>query len=462
MNVTSATPAALGRALRELRGVPRASAERIRRFARNPAEEFRRNVERTEYGYPVPVVAMIDVVVVLVVGIIAMLHRYQDGYFPSVLPIVALVVLNLHLPLYAFLGIFPKPLIVTVLTMSAAALFLVQPVPTDIAPFVLFAAAGEVAAITPMLVSIPVACAMLAELVFFTSIGHVDLPLPVWVVGILCGWMVGQLLNYQRRYLFQERENQEVRAVQAADDERRRIAREVHDVIAHSLSITLLHVTAARHALQTDRDVDEAVDALTDAERLGRQAMADIRRTVGLLDQRPASQAPEPGLEDVGDLVADFVRAGMTVDYRLDGDAASVSAGIGLALYRISQESLANIAKHAPGARARLRIAISASEIRVDVSNTLPPGAAARPGRGMGISGMRQRIGLLDGTLTAGPYDGGWHVHARIPLTGEPVTGLGCIAVAAEDSLRTALQSMTRKFEARPDALAPKEIQEGA
>ncbi|MFC9998082.1 sensor histidine kinase [Nocardia sp. NPDC127526] len=461
MNVTNATPAALGQALRDLRALPRTSAARIRRFIRNPAEEFRRNVERTEYGYPAPVVALIDLVV-LVVGIIAMLHRYQEGYGPSILPVVALVVLNLHLPLYAFLGVLPKPLIVAVFTMSSAALFLAQPVPTDIAPFILFAAAGEIAAITPMLASIPVTLAMLGELVFFSSIGHVDLPLPVWVVGILCGWMVGQLLNYQRRYLFQERENQEVRAVQAADDERRRIAREVHDVIAHSLSITLLHVTAARHALQTDRDVDEAVDALTDAERLGRQAMADIRRTVGLLDQRPASQTPEPDLADIGDLVADFVRAGMTVDYRLDGDTSAVSAGVGLALYRISQESLANIAKHAPGADAKLRIKICAKDIRFDMSNTLPAGAAARPGRGMGISGMRQRIGLLDGALTAGPVDGGWHVHAQIPLTGIPVTSLGCLANAAEDSLRTALQSMTRKFEARPDPVAPKEIQEGA
>ncbi len=94
----------------------------------------------------------------------------------------------------------------------------------------------------------------------------------------------------------------------AAADERRRIAREVHDVIAHSLSVTLLHVTGARRGLQQDRDIDDAVEALEQAEHLGRQAMADIRRTVGLLDGALMSLAPEPGVDDIHCLVDDFVR----------------------------------------------------------------------------------------------------------------------------------------------------------
>ena len=118
-------------------------------------------------------------------------------------------------------------------------------------------------------------------------------------IGILLGMFVGVLLQYQRRFLYQERENQAIRSGKAADEERRRIAREVHDVIAHSLSITLLHLTAARRALQTDDDPTEAVEALVEAERLGRQAMADIRRTVGMLDAGPAQMAPEPGAADI-------------------------------------------------------------------------------------------------------------------------------------------------------------------
>ncbi|WP_084534871.1 sensor histidine kinase [Nocardia yamanashiensis] len=443
MDVTDATPQPVGRALRRLHEWALASGARIQRFARHPVAEFRTNVEH--FGYPVPVVAVFDVVL-LVIATVAVVQRYDSGYWPSLLPILAMTLTYITGPLYAFFGVLPKPLIIAVLNMSAAAVFLSQPVPSDSAPFVLIIAVGEVAALTTPLASIPVALVMIAELAFFESIGHVEEGLPVYAIAVLCGWMTGQFMNFQRRYLYQERENQEVRTAAAADEERRRIAREVHDVIAHSLSITLLHVTAARHALQTDRDVDEAVDALTDAERLGRQAMADIRRTVGLLDQRPTLHKPEPGLDDIAELVADFVRAGMEVDYRMSGDSSAVSAGMGLALYRICQESLANIAKHAPGASARLRIALCAKDITVEIGNTLPAGAAVRPGRGMGIDGMRQRTALLGGDLQAGPADDGWRVYARIPMPGQ----LSCIATQAEDSLRTMLHNMTRKTQTDP------------
>ncbi|WP_327144678.1 sensor histidine kinase [Nocardia sp. NBC_01327] len=453
MNVTSATPAAVGRTLRDTRDWARASGQRIRAFVRNPVAEFRRNAE--QFGYPANVVVLIDIVL-LTVAALSVIQRYGHGYWPSLVPILALALTYSTGPLYAFFGVVPKPLLIAAFTMTAEALFLAQPVPTDSAPFVVIAAAGEIAAIAPLIASIPVACAMIAELLFFESIGHLDIGAPIWIFAVTCGWMTGQMLNYQRRYLYQERESQEIRAVRAADEERRRIAREVHDVIAHSLSITLLHVTAARHALQTDRDVDDAVEALTDAERLGRQAMADIRRTVGLLGQLPTPQAPEPDLDDIDDLVADFVRAGMPVEYSLDGDRSGITAGVGLALYRISQESLANIAKHAPGATARLRIVLRTRDITVTVTNTLPAGAAARPGRGMGISGMRQRADLLGGTLSSGPVDEGWQVVAHIPMAG----AVACMAVAAEDSLRTALHSVTRKIYDRPNPLASNDIQE--
>ena len=101
---------------------------------------------------------------------------------------------------------------------------------------------------------------------------------------VAIGWLVGYLMRTQQLLMIKQGQAQAALAEHAAADERRRIAREVHDVIAHSLSVTLLHVTAARRGLQQDRDVDDAVGALEDAERLGRQAMADIRRTVGLLD----------------------------------------------------------------------------------------------------------------------------------------------------------------------------------
>ena len=177
--------------------------------------------------------------------------------------------------------------------------------------------------------------------------------LALYLSFVAVGWLVGYVMRTQAELLVKQQRMQADLAAHAAVDERRRIAREAHDVIAHSLSVTMLHVTGARHALQQDRDIDDAVDALTDAERLGRQAMTDIRRTVGLLDAGPTGGSspkttPEPGIADTPDLIDDFLQAGLTVTLRMEGPTERVSATVGLALYRIAQESLANVAKHAP------------------------------------------------------------------------------------------------------------------
>lgn len=449
MNVTSATPESLGQALRNARHWTRGSRARLSQFVRHPISEYRRYIEAFGYDYPVPLVTLVDLVLVGT-ATVAMIQRYTGGY-TGPLPFLAFFLVLLIGPPCVIFNIPPHALLIAGLTASATAMFLVQPIPADFAPGLLIVGAGEIAATSATALSVPTTLLMAAELVLFERFGHVGSGLMWWNIGMLFGWMVGRLLNYQRRHLYQEREAQGIRTQAAADEERRRIAREVHDVIAHSLSVTLLHVTAARHALQTDRDVDEAVDALADAERLGRQAMADIRRTVGLLDQRPSPMAPEPGLDDIPDLIGDFVRAGMPVDVRSEGngDVGQISPGQGLALYRICQESLSNVAKHAPGAGARVRIEVCDKHIDLTVTNALPPGAADRPGRGMGLSGMRQRVTLLGGRLTAGPDDDGWRVQARIPLTGPALAAPNphyvCPITGAEEPLLTMLHNITRK-----------------
>jgi signal transduction histidine kinase len=231
-------------------------------------------------------------------------------------------------------------------------------------------------------------------------------------------WLVGYLMRTQQQLMLAQQEAQTQLAEHAAADERRRIAREVHDVIAHSLSITLLHITGARRGLQQDRDVDDAVEALEQAEHLGRQAMTDIRRTVGLLDGAPMKMAPEPTVGDISSLVDDFVRAGMNVTLDVKGRRERVSAAVGLALYRITQESLANIAKHAPDSQSAVTLTISRHSTTLTVINQLPvavPASMASEGRGM--RGMRQRVHLLGGTIDIGPSDHGWSVRAEIPLT---------------------------------------------
>ena len=235
------------------------------------------------------------------------------------------------------------------------------------------------------------------------------------IVGM--AWLVGYLMRTQQQLLLKQQEAQAQLAEHAAADERRRIAREVHDVIAHSLSVTLLHVTGARRGLQEDRDVDDAVEALEQAEHLGRQAMTDIRRTVGLLDGAPMKIAPEPTVADISTLVDDFVRAGLQVDLDIDGPFDRVSAAIGLALYRITQESLANIAKHSPDSQSTVTLAISRTSATLTIANRPPAAVAATTAcEGRGVRGMRQRVQLLGGTIDIGPSDGGWSVHADVPL----------------------------------------------
>lgn len=148
--------------------------------------------------------------------------------------------------------------------------------------------------------------------------------------------------------------------------------------------------------------------------------MADIRRTVGLLDSSPTKTAqttPEPGIDEIGLLVADFQRAGLDVTLRTDGPTHPVSAAVGLALYRITQESLANVAKHAADSKSTVALTVSPASVCLTVDNQLPAAIVSpQSAEGRGLRGMRQRVELLGGAIDAGPTDDGWSVRAEIPL----------------------------------------------
>lgn len=245
----------------------------------------------------------------------------------------------------------------------------------------------------------------------------------IWLTGVSLGWDVGFIMQFQQRQLDQQESaaaNERTRALQA---ERQRIAREVHDVLAHSLSVTMLHLTAARHSLEDD-DVEEATDALRDAEAAGRQAMSEIRNTVGLLGQQQAGPArPAPDAGDIVGLVEQFRGAGLDVSLELTGDPAAVPATAGLGVFRIVQESLANVAKHQPTARVGVVLDLHRDKQSVQVWNTLPA-PLREPSGGTGLVGMRQRAELLEGAFEAGPRGGLWVVEARLPAKGTCALGL--------------------------------------
>ncbi|MEV0245814.1 histidine kinase [Nocardia sp. NPDC050712] len=402
--------------------------ERLRALRKDPVTVLKRAIEELPYDYP-PSVLLGAELALFGVCVASVVQRYdyiaQQPLWLVLWVAIALWAL-LAVPVCYLFAVPPSPAILMPLAMAATAGLLIKPVMADLAPFVLVVTVGEVASILPKRWSALFAVAAAGELIVFDVAGHLwwsftegqrFMGMQMYLLGLALGWMVGVMLQYQRKFLYRERESQQILAIQAADEERRRIAREVHDVIAHSLSITLLHLTGARHALQTDRDVDEAVSALVDAERLGRQAMADIRRTVGLLDARPSNPVPEPGIGDIESLVGDCVRAGLDIRYAGPEDLSAVTAAVGLALYRISQESLANVAKHAPGARTSVLLRVDAATAALTVCNTLPGDAAPQRGKGMGLTGMRQRAELLGGRMAAGPTGEIWTVQVEFPLT---------------------------------------------
>ncbi|MFD4180142.1 sensor histidine kinase [Rhodococcus sp. NPDC058514] len=382
-------------------------------------EFCRRRMAASEYDYPVGV-AVFSHVSIVVIAVVAVAQR--DAFVPPDWALLfGLVAVATPLADMVRPGVLlPRPLLAVTVT-TATGLLILQPTaqPFDVAPLILVLLVGEVAATSTMAVGLATLAGTLTVLSAIAATGRLD-GAPWYLTALFVGWVIGCLLQTQLRLLHQERASRSIQSEQAATLERQRIAREVHDVIAHSLSVTLLHLTAARRALEQDRDIDDAVEALVDAERLGRQAMADIRRTVGLLGSEPSGTHPEPGIADVPNLIDDFRRAGLPVDFEMQGDPAAVTGATGLGVYRISQESLANVAKHAPGTSAEVRLAIAADSVTLAIRNPMRnPATSPNGSTGSGLRGMRERAALLGGEFRAGPDAGGWSVHADVPLSSE-------------------------------------------
>jgi signal transduction histidine kinase len=237
----------------------------------------------------------------------------------------------------------------------------------------------------------------------------------IWVIGIAFGYFGGYMVGELDRRKQEIEEAQAGLAEKAATDERARIAREVHDVIAHSLSVTMLHVSAARMALQRDRTSD-ALDALREAEKQGRNSLNEVRRTVGLLgSDESAMSAPLPGVADLPRLVADFRAAGLDATLAFDAQLDDLPASAGLNIYRIVQESLTNAVKHAPGAPVDVSLRVDDKDIKLRVHNATVNGHTRNAsGTGMGLRGMAERAALLGGVLRTDDTDG-WTVTVVAP-----------------------------------------------
>jgi signal transduction histidine kinase len=298
---------------------------------------------------------------------------------------------------------------------GTTALAILYPVAVDFAPVVWVITAGHFGA-TERFKHVAMAWVITCSgIVTMGLAGQLD-AWPLWLLMVIVGFDTGFILQHQQRELDRTQRELEARELQAVLQERQRIAREVHDVVAHSLSVTMLHLTAARRDLETDgaEGIEDAVDALRDAEHQGRRAMTDIRHAVGLLGTTGGEVRATPDVAEVPVLVEQFRSAGLDVHLDLHGAPEAVPSTTSLSIYRIVQESLANVAKHQPRARVGVVLDVNEDRQALQVWNTLPTPVVDRSG-GSGITGMRQRAELLGGSFRAGPREGGWMVQVEIP-----------------------------------------------
>jgi signal transduction histidine kinase len=243
----------------------------------------------------------------------------------------------------------------------------------------------------------------------------------VGVVFFFATWYAGRRLRLQSeqagRLLLEKREEAE----RIVTEERARIARELHDVVAHRVSMMTVQAGAAKTVAADDPAA--AVRAMAAVEDAGRQALDELRHLLGVLrpTSLPEAMQPQPGLAEIHPLVEQTRRAGLDVTLTTEGDVTGLPARVQLSAYRIVQESLTNVVKHAgPGARTRVLLKNDGSSLLVEVTDD-GSGATILPGAGHGLIGIRERALLLGGSLDAEPGgDGGFGVRARLPLDGVP------------------------------------------
>jgi signal transduction histidine kinase len=243
----------------------------------------------------------------------------------------------------------------------------------------------------------------------------------LWVVGVGFVWVVGRAVARQERLVLELGEARRQLGRQALLDERRRLARDVHDFVGHGLAGVMLQVTSARHVLR--RDADAAEEALRSAEEVGRRSMQELRRTVTLLRSDEAATAePVPTASEIPALVDEARAGGLAVELHARGDLSRIPPNVGLALYRIAQEALANAARHAPRARTILGLELDNGRVAL-LAETRGPvlaGSAAEQERPhYGLIGMQERATALGGEFAAGPTGDGWRVRCELPVEGE-------------------------------------------
>jgi signal transduction histidine kinase len=299
--------------------------------------------------------------------------------------------------------------------------------PVALTPVVLLSIYTAAAVLAPRRARLLLAGAVVLGIVGATaSPGPTDVGVPALIVS---AWLLGSYVGSRRTYTAElEDKNRLLEqarvelAERAVAEERLRIARELHDVVAHTMSVVAVHAGTGR--MVADEDPAAARQALGTIETTTRSALMEMRRMLGVLrgsdSEGPGTLVPAPGLGDLDALVADVVRSGVIVEVRVEGERTNVPAGVDLAAYRIVQEALTNVIKHAGRVRVTVTVRYSDDAVTVEVDDEGATGHDLRSvpaGTGHGLVGMRERVAMYDGDLDVGPGPiGGFHVAARLPF----------------------------------------------
>ena len=257
------------------------------------------------------------------------------------------------------------------------------------------------------------------EFVFVTGLYAILAPVSAWVLGESMARRRVYLAALEERAVRAEAER-DARARAAAADERARIAREMHDVIAHNLSVMVAQADGGRYVF--DAAPEKSRQALAEIGATGRQALSEMSHLLGVLHADPAAPvfSPSPRVAEIPRLVAQAREAGMRVAHTVEGEALPVTGGLSVAVYRIVQEALTNVRKHAgPGAAAEVRLRYGPDELLVRVTDDGRGPRSGAPCAGHGLAGMRERAAMYGGTVRTEPRPGGgFEVTARLPLPG--------------------------------------------
>jgi signal transduction histidine kinase len=233
----------------------------------------------------------------------------------------------------------------------------------------------------------------------------------VWAFGAVAAWLAPRVLGPDAATRIAELERRTAHLA-----ERHRLARELHDSIGHALTVTTLQASAARTVLHTDPDFAErALDAIADT---GRRAGAELDDFLGLLRERPQARAPQTTLADLGLLVATHRDTGLPIVLTTTGDLGRVPGVVSREVYRIVQEGLTNVRRHAGEVPTTVQVSVDGEELTAVVHNDAPAKAAGRRTRsgGLGLSGARERVRPLGGEFRAGPCGTGWRMRVSVPI----------------------------------------------